>query len=680
MKWSARVRALSMIGASALMVTALAVPASAEEPDGYPGADPSLYTPPFSLTFPVEGSHGFSDTFGAIRDGGERLHQGNDIGAPKGTPVLAAADGVISRIDTGRLAGLYIEVLHADGWTTRYLHLNNDETPPPPPPPASDDAAVSDEASDDAAVSDGTDAAVTDEAAVSDEAAVEEADPDDSGPDEAVPQPTTGIPEGLDVGSSVSAGDVIGFVGTSGNAATTAPHLHFEVRMPDGTPVNPYPLLTGKSSPTTLYVLPEVTDEPVTARLDVVGHIDPGDGFNAAVAAHRGIAYLGTYGNAEVCPSTGVRRYDVADPAEPVELPPISDDRPGTRTEAIWVGAVDTVGFSGDLAIVAHAVCDTADADAFRGLVLYDVTDPAEPMPLGVYPAGPGTGGVSSFDVWNGDDRVVVIAAVPNSFIDHPDARGDVRIIDVTLPTTPLELATWDFRRDAPASIREAVLDGDDPRDFRAQGITIDPDGERVFVANWNAGVVVLELSDPSHPEFIGRDASMGYQEGQAGVTAYDRERQLLVVGHRDVDPLEGEPDAPAWGVDVILESGTDGDPTLVSTYSVEAARPDPEGRLELSGLYAPQDAVIADGYLYAVWLSGGLRVVSLSDPEHPAEVASFMPPTRVDPRRQIAAPNGNIAMPLAWSAFVQDDLIYVSDLNTGLWILRLPELPTDAE
>ena len=85
MKWSARVRALSMIGASALMVTALAVPASAEEPDGYPGADPSLYTPPFSLTFPVEGSHGFSDTFGAIRDGGERLHRAT-TSAPRREP------------------------------------------------------------------------------------------------------------------------------------------------------------------------------------------------------------------------------------------------------------------------------------------------------------------------------------------------------------------------------------------------------------------------------------------------------------------------------------------------------------------------------------------------------------------------------------------------------------------
>jgi len=131
----------------------------------------------------------FSDTWGAQRSGG-RGHTGTDIMSPKGTWVVAVDDGIVERLDWNRLSGWNIMIRHADGWTSHYLHLNNDST--------------------------GTD--------------------DGEGGEEAA------FVEGLEVGSFVKAGEVIGFVGDSGNAEHSGSHTHFELHV-DGKRVDPYPFL-----------------------------------------------------------------------------------------------------------------------------------------------------------------------------------------------------------------------------------------------------------------------------------------------------------------------------------------------------------------------------------------------------------------------------------------------------
>jgi hypothetical protein len=54
---------------------------------------------------------------------GGRLHAGVDIAAPPGQPVLATADGVVTRATSDAGYGRFVELKHAAGLVTRYAHL-----------------------------------------------------------------------------------------------------------------------------------------------------------------------------------------------------------------------------------------------------------------------------------------------------------------------------------------------------------------------------------------------------------------------------------------------------------------------------------------------------------------------------------------------------------------------------
>ena len=149
------------------------------------------------IVFPVNGSHSFSDDFGDPRSGG-REHLANDILAKKMTPVVAAKEGVIRYIVIPEAPwgyALYLE--DADGWQYRYLHLNNDT-------PGTDDH--------------------------------------NGGPENA-------YAPGIARGTRVVAGQLLGWVGDSGNAESTGSHLHFEMWTPDHAAINPYESLLAATPP-----------------------------------------------------------------------------------------------------------------------------------------------------------------------------------------------------------------------------------------------------------------------------------------------------------------------------------------------------------------------------------------------------------------------------------------------
>jgi murein DD-endopeptidase MepM/ murein hydrolase activator NlpD len=92
-----------------------------------PPAAPAVIAPS-GLAIPVAGVHAIQlvDTYAQARGGGARVHDAIDIMAPRGTPVVAAADGTVEKLFVSRGGGgLTVYVRSADRqWSYYYAHLD----------------------------------------------------------------------------------------------------------------------------------------------------------------------------------------------------------------------------------------------------------------------------------------------------------------------------------------------------------------------------------------------------------------------------------------------------------------------------------------------------------------------------------------------------------------------------
>jgi murein DD-endopeptidase MepM/ murein hydrolase activator NlpD len=134
-----------------------------------------VFTDVRGFVFPVLPPVKFWDDWGQPRSGG-RTHEGNDIIAPWGTPIVAVESGVIARLGVNELGGSVLWLKGLSGTSYYYAHLAQ-------------------------------------------------------------------YAPGMVPGTPVVAGTVIAFVGQTGNAMFSVPHLHFEVHPNSGSAVDPYPLL-----------------------------------------------------------------------------------------------------------------------------------------------------------------------------------------------------------------------------------------------------------------------------------------------------------------------------------------------------------------------------------------------------------------------------------------------------
>ena len=158
---------------------------------------------PKRIIFPVVGDVRYADDFGAPRPQGS--HQGNDIMAAWRSPVVAVEAGTVKLWTASARAGCMLWLNGKSGTKYAYIHLNNDLTPT-----SSDDGGCA--------------------------------------------QGVAYAP-GLVDGQKVAAGQLIAFVGDSGDAENGVNHLHFEIADARRGTISPYRSL--RRAKRLLFAVPE---------------------------------------------------------------------------------------------------------------------------------------------------------------------------------------------------------------------------------------------------------------------------------------------------------------------------------------------------------------------------------------------------------------------------------------
>ncbi len=207
------------------------------------------------ITFPVDGPVTYTDSFGDPRSGG-RTHEGIDLMGAHMTPLVAAVDGYISYITIPEASwGYALVIKDSAGWEYWYLHINND-TP---------------------------------------------------GTDDGMGGLEYAFAPGIRRGTRVTAGQLVAWMGDSGNAENAGNHLHFEIHDPHDNIINPYASLQAAESRSYYHVDAELsaaeTISEDKALVQVTGSRNCPTGLLMSTAASDSVYYCGADGKRYVFPN-----------------------------------------------------------------------------------------------------------------------------------------------------------------------------------------------------------------------------------------------------------------------------------------------------------------------------------------------------------------------------------------
>ena len=319
-----------------------------------------------------------------------------------------------------------------------------------------------------------------------------------------------------------------------------------------------------------------------------VGSLEGASGSLALAGNYAYVAVEGWRDGTNLHP-TSLHVIDISSPASPQRVGSLGLE-----------GAFSSLAVVGNYAYVAEGGWDVGAGEPPGGLRIIDISNPALPQRVGSYDT-------------DGDPASDLVVSGHHAYV--ADGCYGLQVIDISNPANPRRLGGYDTSG-------------------QAQALALS--GDYAYVADGDSGLQVIDISNPANPRRVGGCDTSGYAEGVAVSSNY----AYLAEG--------------AWSDGTTRHSGG-----LRVINVSDAANPQQLGSYDTSG--DARDVVVSGHYAYLAedswyegteWHSGSLRVIDVSDPANPQQVAAV----------------ADTSFPTAIA--VSDDYAYVADRGFGLQVI----------
>ncbi|MEO7964387.1 MAG: Ig-like domain-containing protein [Gemmatimonadaceae bacterium] len=390
-----------------------------------------------------------------------------------------------------------------------------------------------------------------------------------------------------------------------------------------------------------------LTERGVRRKASVVGSVLRTAFVTSEVWVHPNgkVAYLGTHAG-------GDRFYviDISNPSKPAIVDSVTDN--------FRVVNDIMTDEKGEIMVFTREGADNRK----NGIVIATLEDPLHPKKVADFTDGV-TSGVHSAFIYT-DPKYGRHAYITN------DANGAVHIVNLDNPAAPKETAIWKTPRPGNSDAGRSLHD-------------VDVQDGLLYGSWWNDGLVILDVGNgikggtPSNPVLVSQykydldalyrarvetDAGAGYIRGTH--TAW-RHKNYVFIADEVFDPAEvtaalGGRVGRAYGRLQVVDVSDIEHPKSVAHYEPEF------------------------GGVHNVWVAGDtLYMGAYNSGFHAFDVSGELKGDLQKQGREIAhyqpqAPQGKVPnATMTWGVVVKNNLAFVNDMNSGLWIIKLEPKPS---